>query len=167
MPTYEYRCPDGHDFEKFVQKISLASSELPCPVCGKIADRRISAGGGLVFKGSGFYITDDGKDGKKDLRANAAAASSGDKHSPSAKGEGSSSGDSASKGESGSSSGGSAKGESSKGDASKSESSKSESSKSESSKSESSKSDASKGDRPKSDKPATAPSAPKSPGTDK
>ena len=162
MPTYEYRCPDGHDFEKFVQKISLASSELPCPVCGKIADRRISAGGGLVFKGSGFYITDYGKDGKKDLRANAAAVSSSDKHSPSAKGEGSSSGDSASKGESGSSDGSSAKGESSKG-----ESSKGDASKSESSKRESSKSDAPKGDRPKSDKPAAAPSAPKSPGTDK
>ena len=79
MPTYEYRCPDGHDFEKFVQKISLASAELPCPVCGKIAARRISAGGGFVFKGSGFYITDYGKDGKKDLRANAAAATSADK----------------------------------------------------------------------------------------
>ena len=79
MPTYEYRCPDGHDFEKFVQKISLASSELPCPVCGKPAQRRISAGGGLVFKGSGFYITDYGKDGKKDLRTNAASASSGEK----------------------------------------------------------------------------------------
>jgi putative FmdB family regulatory protein len=78
MPTYEYRCPDGHDFEKFVQKISMASSELPCPVCGKMAERRISAGGGLVFKGSGFYITDYGKDGKKDLRANAASASSND-----------------------------------------------------------------------------------------
>jgi putative FmdB family regulatory protein len=167
MPTYEYRCPDGHDFEKFVQKISLASSELPCPVCGKIADRRISAGGGLVFKGSGFYITDYGKDGKKDLRANAAAASSSDKHPPAAKGEGSSSADSASKSESGSSSGGSAKGESSKSESSKSESSKRESSKRESSKRESSKSDAPKSERPKSDKPATAPSAPKSPGPDK
>jgi putative FmdB family regulatory protein len=74
MPTYEYRCPDGHDFEKFVQKISLAEAELACPVCGKMAERRISAGGGFVFKGSGFYITDYGKDGKKDLRTNAAAA---------------------------------------------------------------------------------------------
>ena len=68
MPTYEYRCPDGHDFEKFVLKISNASSELPCPECGKPAGRRISAGGGLLFKGSGFYITDYGKDGKKDQR---------------------------------------------------------------------------------------------------
>ena len=79
MPTYEYRCPDGHEFEKFVQKISLASAALPCPVCGKVAERRISAGGGFVFKGSGFYITDYGKDGKKDLRANAAAAAATDK----------------------------------------------------------------------------------------
>ena len=69
MPTYEYRCPEGHDFEKFVQKMSDAQSELPCPQCGVIAARRMSAGGGLVFKGSGFYITDYGKDGKKDQRA--------------------------------------------------------------------------------------------------
>jgi putative FmdB family regulatory protein len=85
MPTYEYRCPDGHEFEQFVQKMSLASSELPCPVCGKVASRRISAGGGFVFKGSGFYITDYGKDGKKDQRdlAEKAAAESDEK----AKGE--------------------------------------------------------------------------------
>ena len=69
MPTYEYRCPDGHDFEKFTQKMSDAQSELPCPTCGKVSARRMSAGGGLVFKGSGFYITDYGKDGKKDQRA--------------------------------------------------------------------------------------------------
>jgi putative FmdB family regulatory protein len=68
VPTYEYRCPDGHEFEQFVQKISLAAAELPCPVCGKPAARRMSAGGGFVFKGSGFYITDYGKDGKKDQR---------------------------------------------------------------------------------------------------
>jgi putative FmdB family regulatory protein len=69
MPTYEYRCPEGHDFEKFVQKMSDARSELPCPTCGLVAARRMSAGGGLLFKGSGFYITDYGKDGKKDQRA--------------------------------------------------------------------------------------------------
>ncbi|MBW7932487.1 MAG: zinc ribbon domain-containing protein [Gemmatimonadaceae bacterium] len=65
MPTYEYRCENGHDFEEFFLKISAAKSELPCPTCGARGERRLSAGGGLLFKGSGFYITDYGKDGKK------------------------------------------------------------------------------------------------------
>lgn len=69
MPTYEYRCPEGHEFEDFVLKISDAKSDLPCPTCGQVAGRRMSAGSGLLFKGSGFYITDYGKDGKKDQRA--------------------------------------------------------------------------------------------------
>lgn len=62
MPTYEYRCPDGHVFERF-QKMS-EKPQAKCPVCGKLATRKISGGAGLVFKGSGFYITDYGKDGK-------------------------------------------------------------------------------------------------------
>ena len=61
MPTYEYRCPEGHDFERFFRKISDAPSEVACPECGKIAERRMSAGAGLLFKGSGFYLTDYGK----------------------------------------------------------------------------------------------------------
>lgn len=68
MPTYEYRCPEGHDSEDFVLKISDAKIEITCPTCGAIAPRRMSAGSGLLFKGSGFYITDYGKDGKKDQR---------------------------------------------------------------------------------------------------
>ena len=65
MPTYEYICEKcGHQFEK-VQPIS-AKPLTVCPeeVCvqkrwgkGKVK-RAISAGGGLLFKGSGFYITD-------------------------------------------------------------------------------------------------------------
>ena len=65
MPTYEFRCPKGHEFEKFYRSISGAPGEVACPTCGLPAERRMSAGGGLVFKGSGFYITDYGKDGKK------------------------------------------------------------------------------------------------------
>lgn len=75
MPTYEFKCPDGHDFEKFYRSIGSAPVEVVCPICGKVAERRLS-GAGLVFKGSGFYITDYGKDGKKDQQA--ARASSGE-----------------------------------------------------------------------------------------
>lgn len=62
MPTYEYQCPKGHQFEK-LQKISDRSRPR-CPECGAAAERRISGGAGLHFKGTGFYITDYGKDGK-------------------------------------------------------------------------------------------------------
>jgi putative FmdB family regulatory protein len=57
MPTYEYRCPDGHVFDKFYPTIT-EKRRLPCPTCGKRAERQISGGAGLVFKGSGFYATD-------------------------------------------------------------------------------------------------------------
>ena len=93
MPTYEFRCPTGHEFEKFYRSISGAPTEVACPTCGKKAERQISAGGGLVFKGSGFYITDYGKDGKKSQTAptkageGAAASDSGGAESASPKGE--------------------------------------------------------------------------------
>jgi putative FmdB family regulatory protein len=74
MPLYEFRCPDGHDFEKFYRSIGSAAAEEKCPVCGKIAVRLMSTAG-LVFKGSGFYITDYGKDGKKAEREAASLAS--------------------------------------------------------------------------------------------
>jgi putative FmdB family regulatory protein len=56
MPTYEYRCPEGHEFEVF-QKMSDPPGAT-CPECGEDAERRLSGGAGLLFKGSGFYITD-------------------------------------------------------------------------------------------------------------
>jgi len=67
MPTYEYQCPEGHLFDKF-QKMT-DKPRAKCPVCGKVATRKISGGAGLVFKGSGFYITDYGKDGKGPRKA--------------------------------------------------------------------------------------------------
>ncbi|MBN2379611.1 zinc ribbon domain-containing protein [candidate division WOR-3 bacterium] len=57
MPTYEYRCKKcGHRFERF-QSIS----EKPvrkCPKCGGKVQRIIGPGAGIIFKGSGFYVTD-------------------------------------------------------------------------------------------------------------
>lgn len=56
MPTYEYRCPAGHAFERF-QRIS-EDPVADCPECGAAAERVISGGAGFLFKGDGFYITD-------------------------------------------------------------------------------------------------------------
>lgn len=62
MPTYEYKCSAcDHAFERF-QKISDRPVRT-CPECGKRRVRRlISSGGGLLFKGPGFYATDYRKD---------------------------------------------------------------------------------------------------------
>jgi putative FmdB family regulatory protein len=64
MPTYEFKCPKGHVFEKYYPTITN-TRRLKCPRCGKTADRLISGGAGLVFKGSGFYITDYKRAGEK------------------------------------------------------------------------------------------------------
>jgi len=66
MPTYEFRCPSGHSFERFYRKIADAATELECPVCGQVAVRQLTGGAGLVFKGSGFYLTDYGRNAHRD-----------------------------------------------------------------------------------------------------
>lgn len=65
MPTYEYKCDAcGGAFERF-QSIK-AESIRKCPHCKKNKARRlISGGAGLIFKGSGFYITDYRSDSYK------------------------------------------------------------------------------------------------------
>ena len=58
MPTYEYKCKNcNHEFEEF-QPMSAASLVM-CPKC-KTPNlvRAIGGGGGMIFKGSGFYHTD-------------------------------------------------------------------------------------------------------------
>jgi putative FmdB family regulatory protein len=57
MPTYEYFCTScGFEFEEFQ---SIASEPISvCPKCSEHVQRKISGGTGLIFKGSGFYITD-------------------------------------------------------------------------------------------------------------
>ncbi|HAL56032.1 MAG TPA: FmdB family transcriptional regulator [Bacteroidetes bacterium] len=58
MPTYDYRCKEcGHAFEE-LQSMS-ADALIECPSCGKPALKRLmTAGAGMIFKGSGFYLTD-------------------------------------------------------------------------------------------------------------
>lgn len=107
MPTYEFRCPNGHEFERFYKTMSTAPSEVPCPECGAVASRHLSGGGGLVFKGSGFYLTDYGKNAHR-------KPTEGEKAEKAEKAEGS-------------------KAEGSKAEGSKAEGSKAEGSKSESS----------------------------------
>jgi putative FmdB family regulatory protein len=77
MPTYEYRCSGcGHHFEKF-QSIT-ATPISRCPQCGKKkVQRLIGTGAGLIFKGSGFYITDYRDSSYKD-KAKAETGGGGD-----------------------------------------------------------------------------------------
>jgi len=89
MPTYEYRCPQGHEFEHFFSTIGGSKEVMSCPTCGRDAQRLVSGGAGLLFKGSGFYITDYGKDGKKNERERSAK-----KDAPSEGGGGGSGGES-------------------------------------------------------------------------
>lgn len=77
MPTYDYKCDKcGHEFERF-QRISDAPLKR-CPECKGRVRRMIGAGAGLLFKGSGFYITDYRSDSyRKAAKADSSAASSG------------------------------------------------------------------------------------------
>ena len=64
MPTYEYECEKcGHHFEVF-QSMKEAPKKA-CPQCKGRVRRLISGGAGLIFKGSGFYITDYRSEGYK------------------------------------------------------------------------------------------------------
>lgn len=77
MPTYEYVCRAGHAFERFQ---SINDKPLRrCPKCGKAAKRQIGAGGALLFRGSGFYITDNRSTGYKEQAR--AESGGGDKKS--------------------------------------------------------------------------------------
>ncbi len=60
MPTYEFRLPDGSIIERSF-KISEVPDEIPNPNGEGAAVRIISGGAGLLFKGSGFYLTDYGR----------------------------------------------------------------------------------------------------------
>ncbi len=63
MPTYDYRCPNGHTFELF-QRMS-DPSPTGCEECGAVPVERVFFPVAVHFKGSGFYSTDYGRGSKK------------------------------------------------------------------------------------------------------
>ncbi len=83
MPTYEYECARcGHTFEKF-HSIS-ATPPKRCPECRGKLNRKIGTGAGLIFKGSGFYITDYRSDSYKQA-SKAESGSGSEKTKPESK----------------------------------------------------------------------------------
>ncbi len=92
MPTYEYVCSKcGHEFEKFQPIADKPLNVCPEDLCtekkwgrGKVK-KKISAGAGLIFKGSGFYITDYRSEKYKEAakkESSATDSSKGDKAAP-------------------------------------------------------------------------------------
>jgi putative FmdB family regulatory protein len=80
MPTYEYSCEKcGHEFEALQSMSAKPLRTCPEDLCsqkkwgrGRVK-KKISAGGGLLFKGSGFYITDYRSEGYKQSAKNDSA----------------------------------------------------------------------------------------------
>ena len=76
MPIYEFRCPQGHLFERF-QRMSDPPPEA-CEVCGQGPVEIVLYPVAVHFKGSGFYSTDYGRGARK----KEAASSDGDAAAP-------------------------------------------------------------------------------------
>jgi putative FmdB family regulatory protein len=76
VPTYEYKCPNGHVFELF-KRISDPAPDA-CPVCGAGPVETVLYPVPVHFRGSGFYSTDYGRGARK----KEAATESGDSSSP-------------------------------------------------------------------------------------
>ena len=64
MPIYEYRCPNGHTFERFQSMTAPAPEQ--CDVCAASPVEIVLYPVAIHYKGSGFYSTDYGKGAKKD-----------------------------------------------------------------------------------------------------
>lgn len=81
MPTYEYRREDGSTFE-----IRQGINDEPlteCPETGQAVKRVITGGGGVVYKGDGFYVTDyKNKDRKREATEKADTCANGSCCSP-------------------------------------------------------------------------------------
>ena len=83
MPTYEYKCPNGHVFEIF-KRIADPQPDN-CPVCGASPVETVLYPVPVHFRGSGFYSTDYGRGGgakrepAKESASDSDSGSSGDK----------------------------------------------------------------------------------------
>lgn len=87
MPTYDYKCKACENVWEEFQSITAEPTKV-CPKCKKKrAERVISGGGGLIFKGSGFYITDYRSDSYKKSADADKGSSSGGASKPEAKSE--------------------------------------------------------------------------------
>lgn len=75
MPTYKYKREDGTTFE-IRQSINDDALE-ECPDTGQKVKRVISGGGGVVYKGDGWYVTDYKDSDRKEKRAKAAEKKNG------------------------------------------------------------------------------------------
>ncbi|MCU0291906.1 MAG: hypothetical protein MUF10_07920 [Thermoanaerobaculaceae bacterium] len=73
MPLYEYRCQGCGEISEVLQRMDDAPLS-ECPRCGGVLSK-IASAPALQFKGSGWYVTDYGRAGKKDAGAATAAAS--------------------------------------------------------------------------------------------
>ncbi len=82
MPIYEYRCPNGHTFERF-QSMTAPAPEK-CDVCGASPVEIVLYPVAIHYKGSGFYTTDYGKskaankESSSDTGSSSSESSSGD-----------------------------------------------------------------------------------------
>ena len=92
MPTYSYQCDDcSHAYEAF-QKMT-EDPHTVCPECKGRVQRLIGAGAGIVFKGSGFYVTDykkpssGGAESKSESKSESSGKSESSKSESSGKSE--------------------------------------------------------------------------------
>lgn len=88
MPTYEYKCEQCGKFDHWQNITEDALTE--CPTCGSPVKRLISRNVNIIFKGSGFYVTDNRSGSSSNGGGESSSSSNGDSSGSSSKSESSS-----------------------------------------------------------------------------